>query len=137
MPLSILLMTQTAEVIVRTSEPSPANPWRELSSARCGRQHLEVRKTIRPRESRPEVLLNGRPPRGDLRSLEQELGQAGAAYRMSFTCAQSGAIGLLWVSGYKAPHSPVRYRAGSAHFQDGSLVRSSAEESTEETYWYR
>lgn len=137
MLLSMLLMLQTDEVVVRTSEPRPASPWQETFSARCGRQSLEVRRPMRPLQSSPEVLLNGRTPRGDLRPLEADLGQVGAAYRMSFTCSQNDAIQLRWVSGQTGPHGHVRYRAGSAIFHDRSLVQSGAEEATEETFWYR
>lgn len=137
MLLSILLMLQTDEVVVRTSEPSPASPWQETFSARCGRQRLEVRRPMRPPQSRPEVLLNGRAPRGDTRPLEQELSLVGAAYRISFTCSQNDAMQLRWVSGYAGPNGNLRYRAGSATFHDGSLVQSGAEEATEETFWFR
>lgn len=40
MLLSMLLMLQTDEVVVQTSEPRPASPWQETFSARCGRQSL-------------------------------------------------------------------------------------------------
>lgn len=137
MPLSMMLMLQTDEAVVRTSEPRPASPWQETFSARCGRQILEVRRPIRPLQSGPEVLLNGRTPRGDLRPLELELSRVGAAYRMSFTCSQNDAMQLRWVSGRAGPNGSVRYRAGSAIFQDGSLVQSGAGEATEETFWFR
>lgn len=137
MLLSMLLMLQTGEAVVRSSEPRPASPWQETFSARCGRQSLEVRRPLRPLESSPEVLLNGRTPQGVVRPLEQELGQIGAAYRMSFTCSQDDAIELRWVSGHAGPHGNVRYRAGSAIFHDESLIRSGAEAATEEAFWYR
>lgn len=135
--LSMLLMLQTNDIVVRTSEPRPASPWQETFSARCGSQRLEVRRPMRPLQSSPEVLLNGRTPRGDLRPLEQELSRVGAAYRMSFTCSQFDAMQLTWVSGHTGPDGHVRYRAGSAIFQDGSLIQSGAEEATAETFWYR
>ena len=137
MLLSMLLMLQTEEVVVRTSEPRPASPWQETFSARCGRERLEIRRPMRPLQSRPEVLLNGQKPRGDLPPLEADLGQIGAVYRMSFTCSQDDAIQLRWVSGQSGPQGQVRYRAGSAVFDGGSLVRSEAEEATEETFWHR
>lgn len=137
MLLSMLLMLQTGEVVVRSSEPRPAIPWQETFSARCSRESLEVRRPLRPLQSSSEVLLNGRTPQGDLQPLEQELSLIGAAYRMSFTCSQNGAIQLRWVSGQAGPHGNVRYRAGSAIFHDGSLLRSAAEEAAEETFWYR
>ena len=137
MLLSMLLMLQTEEVVVRTSEPRPASPWQETFSARCGRERLEVRRPMRPLQNRSEVLLNGHPPRGDLRRLEADLGEVAAVYRMSFTCSQDDAIQLRWVSGQSGSQGQVRYRAGSAIFDGESLVRSEAEEATEETFWYR
>lgn len=137
MLLSTLLMLQVGEVVLQASEPVAADPWQETFSARCGRQRLEVRRPMRPLESEPQVLLNGRTPRGDLRPLQQELGQVGAAYRMSFTCSRDGAVQMRWVSGQMGPHGQVRYRAGSTIFREGALVRSRAEQATEETFWYR
>lgn len=137
MLLSMLLLLQSDEGVVRTSEPRPATPWQETLSARCGRQGLEIRRPMRPLQSPPQVLLNGRAPQGDVRPLEAELGRVDAAYRMSFTCSRNEAMQLRWVSGQTGPDGQVRYRAGSAVFHDGSLVRSAAEEATEEAFWYR
>lgn len=138
MLLAMLLMLQTGEVVLRTSEPRPASPWRETFLATCGRDTLAVTRPLRPLQSRAEVLLNGRRPGGDLRALEDELSDNVAAYRMSFTCDRDDAsIQMRWVSGQAGPSGQVRYRAGSAVFQDGSLVRSQAEDAMEEAFWYR
>lgn len=137
MLLSMLLMLQVDEIVIRISEPRTATPWQETFSARCGRQSLEIRRPMRPLQRGPQVLLNRRIPQGDLRPLEQELGQVGAAYRMSFSCSRNDAVQLRWVSGYSGPDGHVRYRAGSAIFHDGSLTQSGAEDATEETFWYR
>jgi hypothetical protein len=99
MLLSLLMMLKADEVVVRTSEPRTASPWQETFTARCGRNRLEIRRPMRPLQRNPEVLLNGRTPQGDPGSLEAELGHVGAAYRLSFTCSQNGAVQLRWVSG--------------------------------------
>ena len=44
---------------------------------------------------------------------------------------------LSWVSGLVGERGQVRYRAGSAEFRQGALVRSLSEEANEETFWYR
>ena len=137
MLLSMLLAGQAQEVVVRAVELRPANPWVEVFSASCGRQRLEVRKPMHP--PRPvRVLLNGRAARGELAPLELDLSEVGAAYRMSFHCSQNGeTMQLRWVSGLVGESGQVRYRAGSAEFRHGALVRSRSEESNEETFWYR
>ena len=137
MLLSMILMLETQEMVVQASEPRPASPWQETFRASCGRQRLEIRRPMRPLQSSAEVMLNGRAPQGDLRSLRQELSQVGAAYRMSFTCSQNEAMQLRWVRGQLEPNGHVRYRAGSATFNEGSLQQSSAEEATAEAFWYR
>ncbi|TAJ57388.1 MAG: hypothetical protein EPO49_12230 [Brevundimonas sp.] len=138
MLVSMLLAMQAEEVIVRAVELRPANPWVEVFSASCGRQRLEVRRPMRPLQTGSRVLLNGRAARGDVSPLELELGEAGAAYRMSFGCSQNGeTMQLSWVSGLVGEHGQVRYRAGSAEFRQGALVRSLSEEANEETFWYR
>lgn len=138
MLLSMLLAVQAEEVIARAVELRPANPWVEVFSASCGRQRLEVRRPMRPLQTGSRVLLNGRTARGDVSPLELELGEVGAAYRMSFRCSQDGeTMQLSWVSGLAGERGQVRYRAGSAEFRQGALVRSLSEEATEETFWYR
>ena len=138
MLVSMLLAMQAEEVIVRAVELRPANPWVEVFSASCGRQRLEVRRPMRPLQTGSRVLLNGRAARGDVSPRELELGEAGAAYRMSFGCSQNGeTMQLSWVSGLVGEHGQVRYRAGSAEFRQGALVRSLSEEANEETFWYR
>lgn len=138
MLLSMLWAVLAQQVIFRTDEPRPANPWVEVFSADCGRQRLEVRKAMRPLQTGSRVLLNGRAPRGDVGPLELELSEVGAAYRMSFQCSQNGeTIQLSWVSGLAGERGQVRYRAGSAEFRQGALVRSVSEQSNEETFWYR
>jgi|SRR6478672_1689349 len=138
MLLSLLLAGQAQEVVVRAVELRPANPWVEVFSASCGRQHLEVRRSMRPLQRGSQVLLNGRTARGDVSPLELELGEVGAAYRMSFQCSQNGeTMQLSWVSGLAGERGQVRYRAGSAEFRGGALVRSLSEEANEETFWYR
>lgn len=134
----LLLAVQADDVVVSIREPSSASPWHETYTARCGRQDLEIRRPMRPLQSPPEVLLSGRRPQGDLSTLEAELSQAGAAYRMAFTCSQNNeTMQLRWVSGLPGERGQIRYRAGSAMFREGSLVESRAEESTAETFWYR
>lgn len=91
---------------------------------------------VRPLEARPQVLINGRPARGNLRPLEADLSQAGAVYRMSFTCSQNQTLQLRWVSGL-AEGGQIGYRAGSATFHEGGLVESTAADATQETFWYR
>src|SRR5690606_18462450 len=99
---------------------------------------VEVRRPIRPLHRGSQVLLNGRMARGDVSSLELELGEVGAAYRMSFHCWQDGqTIQLRWVSGLAGADGQVRYRAGSAEFRGGALVRSLSEGANGETFWYR
>lgn len=138
MLLSTLLAVQAEQVIVRTDELRPANPWVEVFSASCGRQRLEVRKPMRPLQTGSRVLLNGRAARGDVGPLELELSEVGAAYRMSFRCSQNGeTMQLNWVSGLVGERGQVRYRAGSAEFRQGALVRSLSGEANEETFWYR
>jgi len=138
MLLSMLLAGQAQEVVVRAVELRPANPWVEVFSASCGRRRLEVRKPMRPLQTGARVLLNGRAARGDVGPLELELSEVGAAYRMSFHCSQNGeTMQLRWVSGLVGERGQVRYRAGSAEFRQGALVRSRSEESNEETFWYR
>ena len=138
MLLSMLLAVQAEEVVVRAIELRPANPWVEVSRASCGRQRLEVRRPMRPLQTGSRVLLNGRTPRGDVSPLELELGEVGAAYRMSVQCSQNGeTMQLSWVSGLVGEGGQVRYRAGSAEFRRGALVRSLSEEADEETFWYR
>lgn len=136
MLLSMILLLQSGEVVVRTSEPRPANPWRETFSARCGRNRLEIERPMRPLDSRPVIRLNGRAPRGDLAPLAAEFAEVGAAYRMSFDCSRNDTVQLRWVRGLAGP-SGVRYRVGSAEFAGGALVRSTAEDATEEAFWYR
>lgn len=137
MLLSMLLAGQ-AQVVVRAVELRPANPWVEVFSASCGRQRLEVRKPMRPSQTGSRVLLNGRAAQGDVGPLELDLSEVGAAYRMSFHCSQNGeTMQLRWVSGLVGESGQVRYRAGSAEFRHGALVRSRSEESNEETFWYR
>lgn len=136
--LSMLLAVQAEQVVIRTDELRPANPWVEVFSARCGRQRLEVRRPMRPLQTGARVMLNGRAARGDLGALELELSEVGAAYRMSFHCSQDGeTMQLRWVSGMVGERGQVRYRAGSAVFRQGALVRSGSEEANEETFWYR
>ena len=91
---------------------------------------------MRPLDQPAAIRLNGRAPRGDLAPLAAEFAEVGAAYRLSFTCSQNGAMQVRWVRGLSGP-SGVRYRAGSAEFSGGALVRSTAEDATEETFWYR
>lgn len=136
MLLAMILLLQSGEVVVRTSEPRSANPWHETFSARCGRNRLEIERPMRPLDRRPVIRLNGRAPRGDLAPLAAEFAEVGAAYRMSFSCSQNDTVQLRWVKGLAGP-SGVRYRAGSAEFAGGALVHSSAEDTTEETFWYR
>lgn len=138
MLLSMLLALQAEQVIVRTDELRPANPWVEVFSANCGQQRLEVRKAMRPLQTGSRVLLNGRSARGDVGPLELELSEVGAAYRMSFRCSQNGeTLQLSWVRGLAEERGHVRYRAGSAEFRQGALIRSGSEEANEETFWYR
>ncbi len=128
---------QADEVVVRIVEPRPATPWTEVFTARCGRQRLEVSRPIRPLDRGARVRLNGRTVRGDVSALEAELGEARAAYRLSFLCAPLNAtMQLMWVSGLAGQDGQVRYRAGSAEFRAGALIRSGAEEATEEAFWY-
>ncbi|WP_295195269.1 hypothetical protein [Brevundimonas nasdae] len=138
MLLSMLFALQVDEVVLQIREPRPANPWVEVFNASCGRQRLEIRRPMRPHESSPQVLLNGHRPRGDVASLEAELGEVGAAYRMSFLCSPDGeTIKFRWVSGLVQNGGQVDYRAGSAEFHLGAMARSSSGESNEETFWYR
>lgn len=84
------------------------------------------------------MLINGRTVPGDVSALEAELSEVRAAYRMSFHCSQNGeTMQLRWVSGLSGQYGQVRYRAGSAEFTQGTLVRSGSEEANEETFWYR
>lgn len=136
MLLSMILMLQAGEVVVRTSHGRPANPWQETFSARCGRNRLEIERPMRPLDSRPVIRLNGRAPRGDLAPLAAEFAEVGAAYRLSFTCSQNDTVQLRWVRGLSG-RSGVRYRAGSAEFAGGALLRSTADDANEETFWYR
>ncbi|MGQ2991869.1 MAG: hypothetical protein ACT6RD_06335 [Brevundimonas sp.] len=136
MLLSIILLLQSGEVVVRTSEPRPANPWQETFSARCGRNRLEIERPMRPLDQPAAIRLNGRAPRGDLAPLAAEFAEVGAAYRLSFSCSQNDTVQLRWVRGLSG-RSGVRYRAGSAEFAGGALIRSTAEDTTEETFWYR
>lgn len=134
----MLLAIQAEQVIIRTDELRPANPWVEVFSASCGRQRLEVRKSMQPVQAGSRVLLNGRAARGDLGPLEAALSEVGAAYRMSFRCSRNGeTMQLRWVSGLVGERGQVRYRAGSAEFREGALVTSRSEETNEETFWYR
>lgn len=136
MLLSMILLLQSGELVVRTSEPRSANPWQETFSARCGRNRLEIERPMRPLDQPAAIRLNGRTPRGDLAPLAAEFAGVGAAYRMSFTCSRNDTVQLRWVRGLSGP-SGVRYRAGSATFEGGALTRSTAEDATEETFWYR
>jgi len=138
MLLSMLFALQVDEVVLQVREPRPANPWVEVFNASCGRQQLEIRRPMRQRERSPQVLLNGHRPRGDVAPLESELGEVGAAYRMSFLCSPDGeTMQFRWVSGLVQNGGQVDYGAGSAEFRRGALVRWSSEESNEETFWYR
>lgn len=138
MLLSILLALQVDEVVFEVREPRPANPWVEVFNASCVRQRLEIRRPMRPLESSPQVLLNGHRPRGDVAPLEVALGEVGAAYRMSFLCSPDGqTLQFRWVSGLVQNDGQVQYRAGSAEFHRGGLVRSASGEANEETFWYR
>ncbi len=134
----LLLAAQTDEVVVSIREPRPANPWAETFTATCGRQRLEISRSMRPLETPPRVTINGRPARGDLQALQRDLGEVRAAYRMSFRCAAGlETLQLIWVSGLADEQDQVRYRAGSAMFQGGALLESRSEDATEETFWYR
>lgn len=137
MMLLMLLTLQAEAVVIHTSEPRPALPWQETFSARCGRQSLDISRPMRPLDRRPQILLNGRAPRGDLQPLQVELSQGRAAYRLSFLCAPDEGLQLRWVSGEADVQGQVRYRAGSATFRDGALIQVQAEDANEETFWYR
>jgi hypothetical protein len=109
----------------------------EVSSASCGDQHVEIRRTLYPPASPPQVLLNGRPAQGHVRPLEAELGEP-AAYRMSFVCPKnSPEIHMRWVRGLAQGDGQVRYRSGYAVFRNGALIESHAQEADEEAFWYR
>ncbi len=133
----VAMAVQAEQVVVRANEPRPASPWVEVFTARCGRQRLEIRRPMRPLQTGSEVRLNGRAARGEVRPLELELGEVGAAYRLSFVCSRQGAMLLGWVQGLAGEGGEVRYRSGSAEFRDGALVNSRAEEANAETFWYR
>jgi hypothetical protein len=139
MILAILLMAaQADEVVVRIREPHSASPWTETSSATCGRQRLEMTRSMRPLETPPRVTINGRPVRGDVQALQQDLGEVRAAYRMSFRCGgDQDTLELIWFRGLADEHGQVHYRAGSAMFQGGALLESRSEEATEASFWYR
>lgn len=139
MLLSILLLAAQAEQMgAIVFEPQPASPWVETFSASCGGQHLEILRPMRPLENGPKVLVNGRPAHGDVRPLELELSEVGAAYRMSFACSQDGELmELRWVRGLVGEDGQVSFRAGSAAFRKGALVGSRSEETNKETFWYR
>ena len=135
---AIMLAAQADEVIIRIEEPRPASAWAEVFTARCGRQRLEVRRPIRPLDSGARLRFNGRMARGDVSALEADLGEAGAAYRLSFGCSRNGDTTYLrWVSGLAGQDGQVRYRAGSAEFRDGVLIRRHAEDAGEAAFWYR
>ena len=137
MLLSLLLAGQAQEVVVRAVEPRPASPWVEVFSASCGQQRLEISRPMRPLHTGSRVLLNGQTARGDVSALESELSE-NAAYRMSFLCSQNGeTMQLRWVSGLVGERGQVRYRAGSAEFSQGALIRSLAAEANQEAFWYR
>lgn len=138
MLLSMLLVVPAQEVVARAQELRAATPWVEVFSASCGRRRLEVRRSMRPLERGSRVLINGRTVPGDVSSLEAELSEVRAAYRMSFRCSQNGeTMQLNWVSGLAGQDGQVSYRVGSAEFSRGTLVRSGSEEANEETFWYR
>jgi len=134
----LLLAAQADEVVISIREPRPASPWAETFTATCGRQRLEITRSMRPLDTPLRVIINGRPVRGDLQALQQDLGEMRAAYRMSFKCgADSETLQLIWFRGLADEQDQVRYRAGSAMFQGGALLESRSEEATEESFWYR
>ena len=123
---------------VTAKEPRPATPWAEVVRGRCGGQQLEIRRPMRPREQSPAILLNGAPPGGNLSTLLQELGEVGAAYRLSVLCHQDDeTVELRWVRGLADQSGRVTYRAGSAIFRDSALISSSSAESSALAFWYR
>lgn len=135
-----LLMTavQVEQVVLRSVEAIPADPWAEVISGSCGSQRLELRRPMRPLSERPAVLLNGALVRGDIRPLELELSRVGAAYRFSIQCApESETVLLNWVSGLVGDDGQVEHRAGFAAFRDGALTEARSEKANEETFWYR
>ncbi len=73
-----------------------------------------------------------------MRPLDEELGQVGAAYRMSVQCSPDGETVLLnWVAGLADGQGDVSYRAGHATFREGALIEAESGEANEETFWYR
>lgn len=131
------LAFQAREPVVRSSEPTAATPWVEVISGSCGEQRLEVRRPLRPLAERPVALLNGARVAG-AGTLEEELGQVGAAYRFSIQCGPGGdTMRLRWVSGLVGESGKVAYHVGSAEFRGGSLTEARSEDATEETFWYR
>ncbi len=131
----LLLTVQAPGVVVR--EPVPAHPWNEVFTARCGRDELDIARSIRPLGS-VTIRLNGRSARGDIDPLLQELSEVGASYRFSVLCSQEGGtIYFKWVRGLADRQGRVRYRSGAASFRGGVIIKSGSEDSNAETFWYR
>jgi hypothetical protein len=139
MILAILLMTaQAGEIVVSTREPRPAAPWTEAVSATCGRQRLEVARPLYPLGSPARITINGRPVRGDVQTLQGELGELRAAYRMSVLCGADGrTMELRWIRGLADGQGQVRYRGGSAMFAGGALLEARSEDAGADAFWYR
>ena len=134
--LAVLATMQNPVIISR--EPRPASPWTVTFDAACGSERLEIGQPIYPAGQAPEIRINGQRARGDVRLLQQEVGERRAAYRFSLLCPQQGdRMHLRWVRGLADQHGHVAYRSGAATFQGGELISSHAEESNAETFWYR
>jgi hypothetical protein len=104
----------------------------------CGRDRLEIRRPLYPLGGTASIRFNGRPVRGDLRAIQHDLSEVRAAYRVSALCSRERpGIAVRWVRGLADGYGHVNYRSGSFTIKDGVLVNTSAEDSSEESFWYR
>lgn len=126
-----------ARVVVSTIEPVPAEPWSETFTADCGDYSLEIVRPIYPSGAGPTVTLNGRDV-SEISGLSGELGDRGAAFRMSFICSQTdNVLTFRWVRGSIEEDGGVAYSSGSVAFEDGEILDVKSGPATEADFWYR